>query len=127
MTNLLKVTNTLLGLVAASNERQPQLGFQLDENLSFTDSVSKLVKHRTTKGALVPGVKSQNVWKGVQMIQDNDFHQDRIIKTLTTDVENAYKKIGKMQELMKGKTLRWKPCVWGSVRRNLYCLVGLWP
>ena len=127
MTNLLKVTNTLLGLVAASNERQPQLGFQLDENLSFTDSVSKLVKHRATKEALVPGVKSQNVWKGVQMIQDNDFHQDRIIKTLTTDVENAYKKIGKMQELLKGKTLRWKPCVWGSVRRNLYCLAGLWP
>ena len=59
VTNLLKVTNTLLGVVVASNERQSQLGFQLDENLSFTDSLSKLVKHRTTKGSLVPGVKSQ--------------------------------------------------------------------
>ena len=59
VTNLLKVTNTLLGVVVASNERQSQLGFLLDENLSFTDSLSKLVKHRTTKGSLVPGVKSQ--------------------------------------------------------------------
>ena len=103
VTNLLKVTNTLLGVVAASNERQSQLGFQLDENLSFTDSVSELVKNRTTKRALVPGVKSQNVWKGVQMIKDNNSHQDRTIKTLTKDVENAYKKIGEMQELLKGK------------------------
>ena len=105
VTNLLKVTNTLLGVVAASNERQSQLGFQLDENLSFTDSVSELVKNRTTKRALVPGVKSQNVWKGVQMIKDNNSHQDRTIKTLTKDVENAYKKIGEMQELLKGKKI----------------------
>ena len=98
VTNLLKVTNTLLGLVAASNERQSQLGFQLDENLSFTDSVNKLVKSRTTKGALVPGVKSQNIWKGVQSIQDGNTSQARTIKTLTTDVENAYKKIDDMQD-----------------------------
>ena len=91
--------------MAASNERQSQLGFQLGENLSFTDSFSKLVKNRTTKGALVPGVKSQNVWKGVQLIQDNDLHQDRSIKTLTKDVENAYKKIGEMQDLPKGKNI----------------------
>ena len=105
VTNLLKVTNTLLGVVVASNERQSQLGFQLDENLSFTDSVSKLVKNRTTKGALVPSVKSQNLWKGVQLLQDNDLHHDRVIKNLTTDVEKAYQKIGEMQDLLKGKNI----------------------
>ena len=34
VTNLLKVTSALLGVVEASNDRQSQLGFQLDENVS---------------------------------------------------------------------------------------------
>ena len=54
VTNLLKVTIALLGVVEASNDRQSQLGFQLDENVSSTASLDKLVKKRTSKGSSLP-------------------------------------------------------------------------
>ena len=71
--NLLKLTNSLVSVVEASNNRQSQLAFQLDENVSSTGLLDKVIKRRTSKGSFFPPEPSENVWKGLQALMERQL------------------------------------------------------
>ena len=105
VTNLLKVTNALVGVVESSNERQSQLGFQMDENISSTNSLNKVIKKRTAKGSFLPTESSENVWKGMQVLLDRQINQERLIKELGSDLKTAKTKTAEMDNLLRAKNI----------------------
>ena len=105
VTNLLKVTNALVGVVESSNARQSQLGFQIDENVSSTNNLNKVIKRRTAKGSFLPTESSENIWKGMQALMDKQLKQDRIVKELSYDLQIANTKTSDMNDLLKSKNI----------------------
>ena len=97
VTNLLKVTSALLGVVEASNDRQSQLGFQLDENVSWTASLDKIVKKRTSKGSSLPSKSSENIWRGLQGLMDRQLKQERRIKDLDSELKTSTTKVDQIK------------------------------
>ena len=59
----MNVSNALVEVVEMVTDRQVQLGFQLNVNLSTTDTLDKSIKKRTAKGSFLPTQTSDNVWK----------------------------------------------------------------
>ena len=105
VTNLLKVTNALVGVVESSNDRQSQLGFQIDENISSTNNLNKVIKRRTAKGSFLPTENSENVWKAMQVLMDRQIKQDRLIKDLGSDLQVAKTKTSDVDDLLKSKNI----------------------
>ena len=97
VTNLLKVTNALLGFVEASNDRQSQLGFQLEENVSSTNLLNKVIKRRTSKGSYLPNETSENVWKGMQALMERQFKYEQRFKDLEGELKATRTKADNMQ------------------------------
>ena len=119
VTSLLKVTNALVSVVKASNNRQSQLGFQLDENISSTGLLDKVIKRRTSKGSYLPSETSENVWKGLQALMERQLKQEQHIKHLDSEVKAATARTDSMQKLIITKMWKWKTCAWNLDRLNL--------
>ena len=105
VTNLLKITNALVGVMESSNDRQSQLGFQIEENVSSTNNLNKVIKRRTAKGSLLPTESSENVWKSMQVLMDRQIKQDRLLKDLSTDLQIAKTKTSDMNDLLNSKNI----------------------
>ena len=89
----------------ASNSRQSQLGFQLDENISSAEGLDKLVKRRTNKGASLPTESSENVRRGLQGLMDRQLKQERKNKDLDTALKVSATKLDEMHEILRVKNL----------------------
>ena len=105
VTNLLKVTNALLGVVEESNDRQSQLGFQLDENVSSTNLLNKVIKRRTSKGAYLPNESSENIWKGLQALMERQSKYEQQFKDLEVELKVTKIKSDKMQQTLNDKNV----------------------
>ena len=105
VTNLLKVTSTLLEVIESSSERQSQLGYQLEENLTSTTSLDKLVKKRTSKGSALPSEPSENIWRGLQGLMDRQLKQERRIKDLDSQLNASMSSVDEMKALLESKNV----------------------
>ena len=117
VTNLLKVTNSLAGILEASKDRQSQLGFQLNENVSSTESLDNIIKRRTSKGSFLPAENSENIWKGMQVLMDRQIKQDRHIKDLGVDLKTSKTKTAEMDNLLKAKNIEVESMRMGFIGR----------
>ena len=105
VTNLLKATNALLGVVEASNDRQSQLGFQLEENVSSTNLLNKVIKRRASKGPYLPNETSENVWKGMQTLMERQFTYEQRFKDLEGELKATRIKSDNMQQSLNDKNV----------------------
>ena len=105
VTNLLKVTNALVGVIESSNDRQTQLGFQMEESVSSTNLLNKVIKRRTAKGAYLPSETSENIWKGMQALAEKQLKQEQLVKDLEREANETRMKAENMQELLNNKNV----------------------